>query len=171
MTGWRPFGKPVSSRGPEPSELLPAPSDAQPWWKKKRFSIPLGTLLAVFLLGAIAGDPPEDESIRTEDRLPRATTTSRVVERTTTSTSTTTTTAPPTTTTSPPTTPPPTAGFFGEPEPKPQQSDCHPSYPDFCIPPPPPDLDCGDVNGKRFTVRQPDPHKFDQDGDGIGCES
>jgi len=52
-----------------------------------------------------------------------------------------------------------------------QQSSCDPSYPDFCIPPPPPDLDCGDIPQKRFTVYQPDPHRFDGDKDGIGCES
>jgi len=51
------------------------------------------------------------------------------------------------------------------------QSDCDPSYPDFCIPSPPPDLDCGDIPYKRFTVLQPDPHRFDGDKDGIGCES
>ena len=51
------------------------------------------------------------------------------------------------------------------------QVDCDPSYPDFCIPPPPPDLDCGDIPQKRFTVLQPDPHRFDGDKDGIGCES
>lgn len=50
-------------------------------------------------------------------------------------------------------------------------SNCHPSYPDFCIPSPPPDLDCGDIPQKRFTVLQPDPHRFDGDKDGIGCES
>lgn len=48
---------------------------------------------------------------------------------------------------------------------------CSPAYPDFCIPPPPPDLDCGDVNGQNFTVRSPDPHGFDSDGDGVGCET
>lgn len=48
---------------------------------------------------------------------------------------------------------------------------CHRSYPDFCIPPPPPDLDCKDVHGdKPFRVRPPDPHRFDRDGDGWGCE-
>jgi endonuclease YncB( thermonuclease family) len=52
-----------------------------------------------------------------------------------------------------------------------QQVDCDPSYPDFCIPPPPPDLDCKDIPQKRFTVLQPDPHRFDGDKDGIGCES
>jgi micrococcal nuclease len=54
---------------------------------------------------------------------------------------------------------------------QPAQPSCDPSYPDFCIPPPPPDLDCGDISQKRFTVLQPDPHRFDGDKDGIGCES
>ncbi|WP_297440547.1 thermonuclease family protein [Nitrosopumilus sp.] len=52
-----------------------------------------------------------------------------------------------------------------------QISDCDSSYPDFCIPSSPPDLDCGDITQKRFTVLQPDPHRFDSDKDGIGCES
>ncbi len=51
------------------------------------------------------------------------------------------------------------------------QSSCDPSYPDFCIPPSPPDLDCKDIPQKRFTVIGSDPHRFDGDGDGIGCES
>jgi micrococcal nuclease len=50
-------------------------------------------------------------------------------------------------------------------------SNCHPSYPTVCIPPYPPDLDCGDIPYRRFTVLSPDPHRFDRDGDGIGCES
>ena len=40
---------------------------------------------------------------------------------------------------------------------------CEPSYPDVCIPPSPPDLDCGDVAYRRFTVYSPDPHRFDGD--------
>lgn len=48
---------------------------------------------------------------------------------------------------------------------------CDPSYPDVCIPPPPPDLNCDDIPHRRFRVLPPDPHKFDTDGDGIGCES
>ncbi len=48
---------------------------------------------------------------------------------------------------------------------------CDPSYPTVCIPPPPPDLDCGDITFRRFQVLQPDPHHFDSDKDGIGCES
>jgi hypothetical protein len=48
---------------------------------------------------------------------------------------------------------------------------CDPSYPTVCIPPPPPDRDCADVNATNFTVKPPDPHGFDGDNDGIGCET
>ena len=50
-------------------------------------------------------------------------------------------------------------------------NNCDSSYPGVCIAPPPPDLDCKDVPYKRFQVLPPDPHNFDADGDGIGCES
>jgi micrococcal nuclease len=48
---------------------------------------------------------------------------------------------------------------------------CDPSYPDVCIPPYPPDLDCGDVSFTYFRVEGSDPHGFDGDDDGMGCES
>ena len=48
---------------------------------------------------------------------------------------------------------------------------CDPSYPTVCIPPPPPDLDCPDIPYRRFQVLPPDPHDFDREGDGLGCES
>ena len=50
---------------------------------------------------------------------------------------------------------------------------CDPSYPDFCIPPPPPDLDCRHIplRQRPFRVRQPDPHHFDQNKNGLGCEN
>ena len=52
---------------------------------------------------------------------------------------------------------------------------CHPSYPEVCIPPPPPDLDCSDILYRNFAVRwdvpDPDPHGFDRDRDGTGCEN
>ncbi len=48
---------------------------------------------------------------------------------------------------------------------------CDPSYPGVCIPPAPPDLDCGDIADRRFQVLPPDPHRFDGNGDGVGCES
>ncbi len=47
---------------------------------------------------------------------------------------------------------------------------CHPSYPTVCIQGPPPDLDCRQVPYRRFKVLPPDPHGFDRDTDGIGCE-
>jgi len=53
----------------------------------------------------------------------------------------------------------------------PPSSNCDPSYPDVCIPPYPPDLDCGEIGYSNFRVLQPDPHGFDRDKDGIGCES
>lgn len=56
------------------------------------------------------------------------------------------------------------------PAPAPGASRCDPSYPDVCIPPPPPDLDCADVPYRNFRVLPPDPHRFDGDRDGIGCE-
>jgi micrococcal nuclease len=56
--------------------------------------------------------------------------------------------------------------------PEPQTGNCDPAYPDFCIAPPPPDLNCKDLAPhKKFRVLPPDPHGFDKDGDGIGCES
>lgn len=48
---------------------------------------------------------------------------------------------------------------------------CDRSYPDVCIAPAPPDLDCSQVPFRRFRVLPPDPHRFDGDRDGIGCES
>lgn len=48
---------------------------------------------------------------------------------------------------------------------------CHPSYPGICIPPPPPDLNCPDIPYRNFQVLPPDPHDFDREGDGLGCEN
>ena len=47
---------------------------------------------------------------------------------------------------------------------------CDPSYPDVCIPPAPPDLDCGQIAYQRFRVVGADPHGFDGNHDGVGCE-
>jgi hypothetical protein len=47
---------------------------------------------------------------------------------------------------------------------------CESSYPTVCIPPPPPNLNGKNVPYKRFNVLPPDPHGFDRDHDGIGCE-
>jgi hypothetical protein len=47
---------------------------------------------------------------------------------------------------------------------------CDPAYPDFCLPAGPPDLNCSDIPMVNFRVKWPDPHGFDADHDGIGCE-
>lgn len=47
---------------------------------------------------------------------------------------------------------------------------CDPSYPTVCIAPPPPYLNCDDIQFTSFVVLEPDPHYFDRDGNGIGCE-
>lgn len=49
--------------------------------------------------------------------------------------------------------------------------ECDRHYPTVCIPPPPPDLNCDDIEYTDFTVIQPDPHDFDRDKDSIGCET
>jgi hypothetical protein len=53
----------------------------------------------------------------------------------------------------------------------PTAGNCDPSYPTVCIPSPPPDVDCTDISYRNFKVLAPDPHHFDSDRDGIGCES
>ncbi len=50
------------------------------------------------------------------------------------------------------------------------QDNCSSAYPDICIAPPPPDLDCKDISYRNFKVVAPDPHRFDGNKNGIGCE-
>jgi hypothetical protein len=61
------------------------------------------------------------------------------------------------------------------PPPPPSGGRCAASYPTVCIPPPPPDLDCADIRYRNFrvlwNVANPDPHRFDGDHDGVGCET
>lgn len=61
----------------------------------------------------------------------------------------------------------------GEAEPAPPaRGGCDPAYPGICIESSPPDLDCKDVpQHADFVVKDPDPHRFDGDNDGRGCES
>lgn len=40
-----------------------------------------------------------------------------------------------------------------------------PAYPDVCVPPPPPDLDCADIPYRNFRVLPPDPYRSDGDND------
>jgi hypothetical protein len=53
------------------------------------------------------------------------------------------------------------------------EQECDPSYPTLCIPPGAPDIDCPELPAdiRNFPVLPPDPHGFDGDNDGIGCES
>ena len=61
-------------------------------------------------------------------------------------------------------------GCSSPPQQPPPPENCDPSYPDVCIPSPSPDLDCSDISFRNVQVLAPDPHRFDGDGDGIGCE-
>jgi endonuclease YncB( thermonuclease family) len=54
--------------------------------------------------------------------------------------------------------------------PKPAAAGCDPSYSTLCLLVGTPDLDCRDITARRFPVVSPDPHRFDRDRDGIGCE-
>jgi micrococcal nuclease len=45
-----------------------------------------------------------------------------------------------------------------------------PSYPTLRLPIGAPDLDSGEIRARRFQVLTPDPHGFDGDNDGVGCE-
>ncbi len=51
-----------------------------------------------------------------------------------------------------------------------QPGACDGSYPGVCVPSPPPDLDCADIAASGFRVAGGDPHRFDGDRDGRGCE-
>jgi micrococcal nuclease len=62
-------------------------------------------------------------------------------------------------------------GLWGLAKATPAAQDCDSAYPGVCIPPPPPDLDCGEIPYRRFKVMPPDPHGVDRDRDGIGCET
>jgi hypothetical protein len=47
---------------------------------------------------------------------------------------------------------------------------CDPSYPEICITTYSSKLVCADIPFRNFKVFLPDPHGFDSDADGIGCE-
>ena len=50
------------------------------------------------------------------------------------------------------------------------QSNCEDAYLDVCIPPSPPDLDCEDIEYRDFRLLPSDPHEFDENFNGVGCE-
>jgi len=47
---------------------------------------------------------------------------------------------------------------------------CDSSYPEICVTTYSDKLTCADIPFRNFKVLLPDPHGFDSDGDGIGCE-
>ena len=51
-----------------------------------------------------------------------------------------------------------------------QATNCDASYPTLCIPVGIGDLDCPDIDARRFPVVGADPHRFDGDHNGVGCE-
>lgn len=65
----------------------------------------------------------------------------------------------------------PTPTATSTPEPTRNPELCAPEYPTVCIPPPPPDLNCAEIEFTNFPVFSPDRHRFDTDRDGIGCET
>jgi hypothetical protein len=131
-----------------------------------------GGLVLIFAVSACSTAPQPPVTPLEISAEPVVTGTTGSPTSTTTPAPTTTTT---TTTTPPPPPPPPPPAPEPPPPPKPPakpRNNCDPSYPGVCIPPAPPDLDCGDISHRRFTVLAPDPHGFDgRDNDGIGCES
>ena len=106
--------------------------------------------------------PPTGTTTTTATTTKPATTTTTATTTRATTTTVGTTTAP-TTTTTPTTTTVATTTTTS--------SRCDPWYPTVCIPPPPPDLNCGDIPYRNFKVLPPDPHHFDGNKDGVGCES
>jgi hypothetical protein len=50
------------------------------------------------------------------------------------------------------------------------KTNCDPAYPSLCISLNSPNLKCSDIKERDFKVLKPDPHGFDRDGNGIGCE-
>jgi hypothetical protein len=151
---------PPGGRGARP----PAPPGAEPPWWRRGWVIGVASFLVGAAVGSAGESPPETRTVTVTSivtsLVPAPTTTTRRPTITEGATTTTRRPRPATTTTRRPR---PTAT-------EPPAQNCDPSYPDFCIPPPPPDLDCADVNGSNFTVLPPDPHRFDREGDGLGCE-
>ncbi|MDP8928574.1 MAG: hypothetical protein M3O70_08385, partial [Actinomycetota bacterium] len=47
---------------------------------------------------------------------------------------------------------------------------CDPNYSGACVPPYPPDVDCGDIRETNFRVIGADPHRLDGGKDGVACE-
>jgi hypothetical protein len=132
------------------------------------------TLAAGAFWGAVACGGGDDTAPQRlfDERAGSASTQASTPERTATEARPTATPVPPTATSAPPTaTPVPPTSTPATPTATATSGNCDPSYPTVCIPPSPPDLDCPDIAERRFEVLPPDPHRFDGDGNGIGCEA
>ena len=139
-----------------------------------RFCIPILVITAWVTSGCGAGSGPTKASVVpgvVESPSTTASSTTTTMETTSsTAAATTTTTAKPVTTTTRPPTTTTTRVTSTTTRPAVTNSSCDPHYPGVCIPPPPPDLDCAEISHKNFAVVGGDPHGFDADKDGIGCE-
>lgn len=82
---------------------VPGP-DGRPWWRRKRFIIPIGVVFALLLIGLLAPAEEDEEPVASDETTTTAETNDADAE-TTTSEATTTTTAPTTTTTTQPAVP------------------------------------------------------------------
>jgi hypothetical protein len=175
--GWGqpPQQGPPAGWGAPPPPGPPRPPSQLPWWRR-----PWGAGLIWGVLGFVAGAAAGGAGAEQE---PRTVTVTSIVTSIVPA-STTTTTEPPTTTEPEPTTTVRVTTTTRRPRPattttrrrvttttRAPTRNCDPSYPDFCIPPPPPDLDCPEIGETDFTVQGSDPHGFDGDNDGVGCES
>jgi hypothetical protein len=150
------------------------PTTQGPWWKRKRFLVPAGVVLLVWMLGACE-DQPDPVAATAASAPPTTVAVTTTAAPTTTIRPTTTTRPTPTTTkrkaVAAPTTRRPT------PTTRPA-STCHPSYQGECLKARIGDYDCvgGSGNGPNYvhgTVRVVGPDEFDldRDGDGWGCEA
>jgi hypothetical protein len=167
-SGQPPQQGPAGGWGPPPPPGPPRHPNHLPWWRRA-WGAGLTWGVIGFVVGAAAG------GAGAQQEPPTVTVTSIVTSIVPAAT---------TTTTEPPATTAKAATTTRRPRPattttrlqltatsKAPMRHCDPSYPDFCIPPAPPDLDCADVTGSNFAVLAPDPHGFDREGDGLGCES
>lgn len=156
-----------------PATWLPEPEQPEarrPWYRKKRYLIPIGVIVALTIIGSVGGG---------EDPKPASTATARTTV-TTTATATVTATTKVTATTRVRATTKVTRTITVKRQPKVVQPapvrsvkpkpvpSCMSGY-SPCLPVTT-DLNCSDVSGP-VTVTGDDPYGLDRDGDGVGCDS
>jgi len=141
---------------------------------RKQSSLGLGTILIIlFVLIGVTAPPPSEKS---GSKVKGETATQEVASPSPENSPTPSASPSPSPTSTPSPSPSPAKTVISSPSPTTQsnsssaRSGCDLSYPTVCIAPPPPDLDCKDVSYKGFKVLPPDPHNFDGNHDGVGCE-